>query len=329
MFDKMPPFMNLIKQISVIDWPPLVYNPRNSDFDQAWSASRSIKERSSCYSFIYKGNKFDKKNVINNQFIPYLYEILFENDHNFTRDKIAFVYLHSRNVLNSAQDNSYLEIAMNDTISEIFLTYDLYRNELLEWPYRTKCRHYNKTSNFRTQGHCIDHCRFVSYHKKLQIFSSQILIEENDHYPKEIRFDELIEYNETIKNICLDIENFCVNYSCANEDCIREEFIPSVRKVDVGQNLTFALGPPRGPDFNVKCVPAISLIDFVTYVLSTIGFWTGFAPLTLAIIKVPKSLRLRQLLKLIRTIQLTNDLERQQLREQIKNIVNRNNLLEK
>ncbi len=325
----MPSILNLIDRVEVNNWASL--EPSSSaDFDKKWTVVKSIKDQSYCYTFNYQGDPFETKQVLNNPFAPFLYSILFRND-KFIRNKTVTIYMHSRNVLNSAQENAYLTISEdNSSISETQLTYDLYQSELLESPYITDCWFYDRTFNFRTQGNCIDSCLLEHYIRNLSLISGESLIQEHDDYPKQLRFDEWADYeNKTFLNVSIDIEIFCRNLICSKKDCFRVEFVPVVQKVEPSENLTITVNPSKAPEFNVKFAPSINPIDFVTYVLSTIGFWTGFAPLSLSwyrwtklehSISKCKSRKQEHLYGLIRTIQLTIDLEKQYTRQQFNKI---------
>ncbi len=314
---------------------PLV--PGDEQFDKYWSIVKSIKDEASCYTFNYQGDQFRTKHVLNNPFVSFLYAIQFKNKQAFLRDRFVGIYMHSRTVLNSNQENAYLEINtqdMNSSGSKIVLTYDLYQSELLEWPYQTNCRFYNRTTNFLSQGHCLDDCRIVNYNKAFSITPSEVLFQENDPYSKEIRFDQWSDYknpNQSFKD-CMDlIEDKCKNVSCSNDDCVKFEYVPMIRKNEPSENLTIGVTTARGPDFNVWFAPSINLIDFVTYVLTTIGFWTGFAPLSLYFYPRNKSQltngsrpkrnsERENIYDLIRTMQQTIDFERQYTREKFKQL---------
>ncbi len=321
MFRKMPPISDLVSYISVSNWPLLIYNPSQTDFDHWWSVDQSVKDQLSCYTYTYRGSRFLQKMVLNNPYMSYLFSIAFRTDRPYNKHRNVTIYLHNRNMINSGQDNAFRKIERRHGIAH--LTYDLYRSELLEWPYPTKCRDYAKISKFRSKSHCIDDCRLRNYVENFSFIPNEVIIQMNSSYPN-MRFDLPSDYeNKTIKEKAISIETNCLHI-CSNEDCVREEFIPYIRKNEQGQNFTISLEPPRGLDFTVKFEAAINLIDFVTYVLSTIGFWTGFAPITLTGIKSPKRSRSKsQLFEMIRTIQIANDLEKQYMRQQIKEILKR------
>ncbi len=348
MFNQMPSINQIVLAISVA---ANVQTPDDEQFKKIWSIAKSLKDESSCLTFKYIGEKFKTKEILNNPYKQFVYQIKFSADHKFTVDKNVTVYMHHRNMLNSGQDNAFLHEGeiKNGSSKSIYLTYDRYRSELLEWPYRSNCRYYSKTSNFQSQGHCIDYCRIVNTNQELSFISSQCLIEEDDRYPKEVRFDEWSDYdNQTVKDKLAAIDNLCINRTCSNQDCIRTEFVPMVRKEINAKQFSISVKTARGPDFKVKFAPAINLIDFVTYVLSTIGFWTGFAPLSLQFYqrtKFSKSLKGHQkrskssieplpsgqtktgrrnvyLYDMIRKVELSNDLEKQFIRKQIDKIFN-------
>lgn len=152
------------------------------------------------------------------------------------------------------------------------ITYTEYRSILLPSPYATNCRNY-LASGFISRGKCYDVCLkakslhlWGSLHPLLQIFPKE--------KEKIITYDELFfQYSHEANRI--DTE--CTE-ECKQRDCSTVQYIPRYMlfgKPYQAEQVRFFLMVTLSPITESITVEHYLLIQFVTDIASTFGFWLG------------------------------------------------------
>ncbi len=283
LIETLVPPEDIIESIWLNLEPALQLNYSSNEFKKYWAVERSTKNQMPCYSAIFIGPErtFSTKDLVNNIDAPYVYRVEFRplQSLNYT----TLVYFHSNRVRANYLGSAYLEV---ETPARV--TYDLIRSERLEWPYSTNCRHYDRYRKLTvlSQAACIDECLWIGGIEILNRTLTEVLIRkshaaEQDFNDVPFYGDRRDDSNETFIKM-VDWYEYCTSNLCSKPDCIHEEYVPNFRKPGAEDTvLSISVDPPKRPDIVIQFVPAINHIDFVTYVLSTIAFWTGFAPLGL------------------------------------------------
>lgn len=169
--------------------------------------------------------------------------------------------------------NETIEGKMVNVLSQqpvvIKVTYTKHGSKLLAAPYSSDCRHYDRNMCFYT-------CALELFNTRP--YESFDMYHESGSKPLLLLKD--IEKNETLKEELLNKSMSCSD-RCRRPSCFSTEYVPKgVSMVNAlnGSATDFSLNLPVDPDFEIHTKPLVNMIDFVTYVLSCISFWLGFAP---------------------------------------------------
>ncbi len=272
----------VVKNITIYTKFETPSKPISSNFGKSWQFEYSIKLLYPCYTLVYKNSpkEFKSKDLVNDFAVPYL--LRFElNDQNIRieENKTLLLFIHDRDTRIDYRDIGFLFFRPRiDTETGIRVTYSLYQTMLKKWPFRTNCQNYQELK-YRSQAHCLDVCFGREGQQRLNITMPDILIGPNDRIDMDISFQEDQQVDE---NMMAELDDLCFT-RCEKDDCVHKEFVPAVHdflKVN-GSKIFFSLMAAKQPDILIQAVPAINMVDFLTYVLSTVSFWTGFAPLAL------------------------------------------------
>lgn len=157
-----------------------------------------------------------------------------------------------------------------------------FKSILLESPFETACRKYQSYYTFfggpfSSQAECFTLCYSKKSFDEYKLRPSDLFTETSTDA---LLTRKMIVNNETIEKKLDLFEKQCSSY-CEKQNCIREDFIPrrvSESNLPDDGYFTLSLLLPTDPDISVITKPVMSITEFVTYVLSCISFWFGFAP---------------------------------------------------
>lgn len=247
----------------------------------------------------WDGFYFSRDHLVSSQVIPQIFAIRFKT---FWFETIAsikyFFYSRMRKFCGPSESSTtlirttigryngsiggheYAGVLKSPTRSNV--AFARYNSTLLEAPYESKCRKYEFFyayfgGPFSSQGDCFHTCYLAEVKDKYHLRPSILSVENStDSFVT----NNMASNNRSLRNNLRWLFNKCY-LICERQNCIREDFI--VRKVsdanykDSG-HMTVSLLVPVDPDMAVTAKPMMEMIEFVTYVLSCISFWFGFAP---------------------------------------------------
>ena len=164
------------------------------------------------------------------------------------------------------------------------LTYDKYRSELLTPPYVSDCEHYDQThGHCNSKLRCIEMCVIDGFIEKLGKLPNLSLI---GNVTSELAL--IGEFDPSNDSLQSTIDH--IQWTCAakyqKQDCVQDKYHlyhgqKSVFTVIQSDAIKIALAPSPKPEIHSIYKPSLLLIDFVVYILSTVGFWLGVAPLSI------------------------------------------------
>lgn len=158
------------------------------------------------------------------------------------------------------------------------VTYNEYQSKLLPPPYATGCLNYSK-AGFTSRGGCYDICMrkeslkmWKRLHPALTIFPSET--------EKPVTFTELL-FSEKTKKESLEIYQKC-NVECSQRDCstvlYAPRYIQGYKKSRKGsEGAGVALIVSLTPILQAVSMEQVALIQFLTDVASSLGFWFGLS----------------------------------------------------
>lgn len=153
----------------------------------------------------------------------------------------------------------------------ISLSYSNFKSHLLKHPYKTDCIDYVDHA-LESQHHCIDSCILKEYNSIFD-FDPLSVLTRNPKFKRPSSKEMATNWYRmaSIDELCSD--------KCRQQDCKKDLYVPKIIGTEALEDFGFELYLPIDPVIETKFKPEISLTDFVTYILSCIGFWLGFSPL--------------------------------------------------
>ena len=249
-----------------------------SSFYDIFNVNECIKDMYRCYSMEYK----EKYRLVNYYHLarqgatPGLVSAV-----EFNRDRLnntLGMYFLPNHSGRKPASGFYAVLPMASTISQLeHITYDIFEAKLLKAPYETKCIDYTELG-FEFRGECYESClrnETISatgkIHPSVNIFGG-----ENRNV---IKFaDVSLNYNNT-RTLLNELEDIC-DRRCQAKDCFSVTYIPkklaSLSGPDVHSALVVNLAP-QAPIVRAVCQEALTLIQYLTDIASTVGFWLGIS----------------------------------------------------
>lgn len=167
--------------------------------------------------------------------------------------------------------------------SSFTVTWQSFYNKLLPKPFETKCVNYTKRT-FLSQGHCFEQCLKQSFHNEsngqYMPPGVQVSMDASDNILKKrfLNFDELksgkAHTNETWGKTLKNKEITCER-DCEAKDCESTNYNPVILEKFGWDPPGFGLSIPYTPTISSTCLEAVSLIQFLTDLVSALGFWLG------------------------------------------------------
>ena len=195
------------------------------------------------------------------------------------------VFFHRKSYLVSLKD-PYVFVEEGNVL---VLTFEVLESILLKYPYNTNCRDYYSTMKLSSQKECMEKC-----------FKSKTIARFGFVFPKSHAFASDDLYTRLDTQDTADITREC-KLNCCQKECHSFTYIFETLKEAnlvqlIGRNCVNSNGStcpegdndlrkesdlivksPQKPFTRTEIQPAISLISFVTAVLSTFGFWMGLS----------------------------------------------------
>jgi hypothetical protein len=150
-----------------------------------------------------------------------------------------------------------------------FVTHDKYHTELLPYPYGTNCRNYS-------QGDCFEECvmKTTLRHTNGTTLPASTTLYRNET-KKIIQIPDLY-MNKRIDTMVNEVDKLCAR-ACHQGDCVSDTYIPrmlSTAKAD-GNTSMIQTFVPISPLIKTTCHPQVTKTQYLTDVVSTLGFWMG------------------------------------------------------
>lgn len=161
-----------------------------------------------------------------------------------------------------------------------YLSYARIENRRLTWPYSSNCVNYTQRG-YQSQSHCFNECMLTTSIARHGLISFTSVANRSLNYA--IPHHGYSPETQRFLNSVPQIEQRCKR-RCKKQDCVQEKhlvaFVGQRKQLPWMVEPQFMAGPPNTPDTVTVEKPLIDWIDYVTYVLSAIGFWFAFSPLT-------------------------------------------------
>ncbi|KAI1292002.1 hypothetical protein HDE_07619 [Halotydeus destructor] len=150
--------------------------------------------------------------------------------------------------------------------------------ELLPPPFDTRCRNY-ATSGFFDRGHCFETCFREQSLEKLGKLAPGPNIFREDYSLERLIDIETVRNDTTIGNM-VDLVNADCKQSCWQPNCKETYYIPQLMSTTEFPFPALLTVTEQEPVLNTTNLQKINLIESITDLGSTLGFWMGFTGLT-------------------------------------------------
>lgn len=251
---------------------------------------KHLKKYFVCYSTEMMRNVSFKSHLLFNGLIGAKFYRLHINASYFEQSEYLYINTHPLNTRFYGKCDSYTEHAreIHDLTGKgnknyVTLSYSYFQSIRLPYPYSTNCIDYSRLG-YESSSHCFEDCLFKRSAKVLKKIPFSVLVDKATDMQL---ISEEDNFNATLFNILKQLETEC-GKSCSQKTCITEEYIPRVLTASHEEHMIFELYASSEPYIISQYKPLLSIIDFVTYLLSCFSFWLGISPLGLLLDKVSK-----------------------------------------
>lgn len=173
---------------------------------------------------------------------------------------------------------------------DVFISYTYYSSKLLPYPHKTNCEDYTasgKESRAHLYHDCFENLYLKKYMAVLRLdneFSNlDSLYSLNDEKGLFKNFN-LSAYQKSMSEDVKLFDKRC-RMASARPNCVENIYIPhatkNINQLNVDSVSYIAVSAPSTPQIVTQSRPLIEIIDYVTYILSSLSFWFAFSPLLL------------------------------------------------
>ena len=249
-------------------------SPRSAEFYDFFEVSEIFKDMFRCYSLKFKEPVINHYHLSRQAGRPGAYAITVLNQPR-VNDTSAMYFIPNNNDRNlTAGFYGHLPMASKTDHAQ-HLSYDVFESKLLEAPYETRCIEYSDFG-LGSRGECFEECiRNESItatgmiHPALTIYGGETR--------KAIKLLDIMQNNKSVKALMDDLEDLC-DKRCQAKDCRSTIYIPKLlSSVPMRQLSLVANHAPHSPVIRATCQQAVSLVQYLTDVASTFGFWLGIS----------------------------------------------------
>jgi hypothetical protein len=158
----------------------------------------------------------------------------------------------------------------------LFITNQVSLKRLLQpSPYDNDCFDY-MSIGYESDEHCSQACVHDKVLHEFKKVPFSVLIKEPSN-------QQIVSYNDvkdrSFSHRVLEIERECREKICRQDHCdIRLSIAETVASPD--SDLTVCLVVPSHPSFVTTTHPKMNLVEFLTYIMSTLGIWSGLSIMT-------------------------------------------------
>lgn len=146
-------------------------------------------------------------------------------------------------------------------------------------PYETNCRDYLK-SGLGSDTRCIQECMKTRVEKQVGKIPFSVII--NESYESSNK--QMVSYQDVsdakIAENISKIEVHCSRHMCRQKPCYQLTTITTTTEKAFSDFMVTRI-VPSDPSITISSNPALDLVEYLTYVLSTISTWTGISIMSL------------------------------------------------
>ena len=255
---------NLVYQISV-GWCKKKFKIRKFCFQLVVCFNfEKIKESSEWTSVLY--NQMDLDRVTG---IPgYMSEFKLKPSTLKRADMVTIVMSHPPEGNRGDQKKIFLT-----KLRHVFsVTYSDFENFFLPHPFATECIDYNATTEFISRDDCFDRCiTQFSINRTNKIYSGPIIYPETEH---EIIPTAVLMNNPSMIQLKRNASKYCSN-QCRFKECNQHFYVPKLKSSNPFIYNSFIFQSMNDPKITTVYSQRLDLMQFMTDLASTIGFWVG------------------------------------------------------
>lgn len=187
----------------------------------------------------------------------------------------AIIFKLNRNKI-TARPGFSKHIAIFDPNHIYSMSYSEVTNNLLPYPYVTHCVNY-EDGMVTDRGTCFEQCVL---RESLSSWSGYVfpgfLAFKNDrsHKNNKILTYSKIVSNGTLMTLYKRINDLC-NTKCRNPSCTDTFYIPEIQTTVTNKEANFIMYILQSPKIETVCDQKLGLLQFITNIASTFGFWIG------------------------------------------------------
>lgn len=153
-------------------------------------------------------------------------------------------------------------------------------------PYESNCHDYSPA--YSSHVHCAQDCVIRKTLKRFNRLPFSDIITDQESAQKMISVIDL--KNSSLVKDLLTIEQECSQGSCRKEECVMKLSM-TVTESYVSKSFWFRLRVPSQPWFTVISRAKLDLVEYLTYVMSTVSTWTGMSVMSMLPTTIVKSVR--------------------------------------
>ena len=153
------------------------------------------------------------------------------------------------------------------------MSYSDYENQFLPAPFETDCIDYT-TKEFTSSIDCYDKCVInMSLNRLKKIYAGPVVHTNDTH---EIIPTAVLLVDPKLYQVKMNISDRCRD-ECKNLDCNQHLYVPHLKATTQTTNQMFLMYSMSQPKITTICSQKLSLLEFITDVASTFGFWIGIS----------------------------------------------------
>lgn len=158
---------------------------------------------------------------------------------------------------------------------------------LLPPPYETDCFDYHSVG-LGSEEHCLQACVAKIVHREFGKVPFSVIITESSSR-------QIVSYNDVMNEMfarkILQIEQECGMQVCARRHCdMRMAISNTMSSAEDDASLRLVFVVPSHPSFRTTTHAKMDMVEFLTYIMSTLGIWSGLNFMTFEPTKVSRFL---------------------------------------
>ena len=170
----------------------------------------------------------------------------------------------------------------------LVLTFEVLESILLKYPYNTNCRDYYSTMRLSSRKECMEKCFKSKTVARFRYVSFKSHAFESDDFYTELDATYTSDITQECKLDCWQKECHSLTYTfeklkeqnlvkLTGRNCYNSKGSTCSEGDDLRKESDLIVNAPLKPFTRTEIQPAMSLVSFVTAVLSTFGFWMGLS----------------------------------------------------